>query len=189
MVSLALFAIIVAIAIGGFVQALRATQETQLLLAANSNASLALEQIARDIRTGTDFCNGSPCPPANDAAAVSEYQQNTLPSRIAFQNADGETIFYDALTNPGRITEGSCTASRSNYACAADASHSDPITGDNVRVNSLLFFRHGELAGDGYPARVTILLDVSPSSSDPAVAGSHINLETTVSARNISASD
>src|SRR3989338_8148216 len=55
LVAVGLFSVVVAIAVGGFARALRTQRQTQLLLAANSNASEVLESIAREIRTGVAF--------------------------------------------------------------------------------------------------------------------------------------
>ena len=53
MVAVSLFAIIVGIAVGGFANALHTQHEVTLLLAVQSNATLAFEQMAREIRMDT----------------------------------------------------------------------------------------------------------------------------------------
>jgi len=62
LISLSIFAIFIAIAIGGFVQSI-ANQRILLKLAeATDNASLTLEQVTREVRVGTAFVtngNGS----------------------------------------------------------------------------------------------------------------------------------
>ncbi|MBI3046374.1 MAG: prepilin-type N-terminal cleavage/methylation domain-containing protein [Candidatus Harrisonbacteria bacterium] len=55
LVAITLFSVIVAIATGTFIQALRTQRGAAGLIAANSNASLAIEQISREIRTGRAF--------------------------------------------------------------------------------------------------------------------------------------
>lgn len=55
LISVSLFAIAIAISAGGFVRALRTQRQLIALISANSSASLAIEQMARAIRTGYDF--------------------------------------------------------------------------------------------------------------------------------------
>ncbi|MBI2075117.1 MAG: prepilin-type N-terminal cleavage/methylation domain-containing protein, partial [Candidatus Harrisonbacteria bacterium] len=55
LVAVGLFLIVLAIASGAFVQALRSQRATLRLMAANDAASSALEQMTREIRVGDDF--------------------------------------------------------------------------------------------------------------------------------------
>ena len=57
LVAMALFSILMAIAAGGFVRALRSEREVSAMMAAESNVKLALEQMAREMRTGYLFCH------------------------------------------------------------------------------------------------------------------------------------
>lgn len=54
-VAMGVFLILLSIATGSFIQILRTQRATVSLLAANANASLAMEQISREIRTGGVF--------------------------------------------------------------------------------------------------------------------------------------
>lgn len=59
LVAVSLFSIAIAISAGGFVRALRTQRQVIALISANSSASLAIEQMARAIRTGFNFeCAG-----------------------------------------------------------------------------------------------------------------------------------
>lgn len=55
LIAVSIFAIAVAISMGGFVRALRTQRQIIALISANSSASLAIEQMARAIRTGRAF--------------------------------------------------------------------------------------------------------------------------------------
>jgi prepilin-type N-terminal cleavage/methylation domain-containing protein len=57
LVTVGLFAIIVTIAVGAFVNAERTERQVSSLIAAQSNVSLAVEQMSRNIRTGYLFCH------------------------------------------------------------------------------------------------------------------------------------
>lgn len=55
LVAVTLFTVVVSIATGTFIQSLRTQRATVALIAANSNAGLAIEQMSREIRTGKGF--------------------------------------------------------------------------------------------------------------------------------------
>lgn len=55
LLALSIFSIFITIAIGGFIQALGNQKLTLLLMEGNDTVSLAIEQISREVRTGTDF--------------------------------------------------------------------------------------------------------------------------------------
>ena len=55
MVAMSLFLIVLAVATGTFVETIQAQRTITSLMAANDNATQAIEQIAREIRTGAGF--------------------------------------------------------------------------------------------------------------------------------------
>lgn len=55
LVAIAVFSVIVSIAVGGFISGLRTNRQALSLIAAVSNSASVLEQIARDLRTGYNF--------------------------------------------------------------------------------------------------------------------------------------
>src|SRR3989338_8334624 len=60
LVAMGLFLVVVILASGTFIKALRIERQAMDLMAMNDSASLALEQMAREIRTGTDFVSFNP---------------------------------------------------------------------------------------------------------------------------------
>ncbi len=60
LIAVGLFLIVLSIISGAFIEALRTERATLRLMAANDTASFALEQMARDIRVGTDFSLAGP---------------------------------------------------------------------------------------------------------------------------------
>jgi len=74
MVAVGLFLIVVGIASAVFVQSLRTQRQVVALMTANDNASLTLEQIIREIRTGLSFSASG--------------------SRLDFVNVRGEAVSY-----------------------------------------------------------------------------------------------
>jgi len=75
LVAMAVFSIVVAIATGGFIRALRTQRQLVAFASANSNVSLVLEQMAREIRVGREFS-----------------QQDR--ERISFVNGRGDLVTY-----------------------------------------------------------------------------------------------
>ena len=153
-VAIGVFSTIVSIAIGGLVSALRTQRQTVALIAANSNASLTMEQMAREIRTGYDFCvNGQQC---------------IGTSELSFRNAAGDVVTYRLNDALGAIERGIS----GNFS---------PLTAENVSIRYLRFVLSGNDSHDGLSPRITISMGVS--SKELGVAGSVVNIQTTVSAR------
>ena len=81
MVAMSLFVIVVGITSGVFVRSLRTQRQVVALMAANDNASQTLEQMTREIRTGTAFTASG--------------------SRLSFTNSSDEPIAYNFVS--GRL--------------------------------------------------------------------------------------
>ncbi len=156
-VAVGLFLAIVSIAVGGFIQSLGAQRQIAGLIAAENGISLALEQMAREIRTGYNFChdaNGNPlCSGSNE---------------FIFTNAAGETIAY-------RLSDVSIER--------GVAGTFQQITGGNVVVKDMSFLLRGNQSGDGWPPRITVSLGVS--SKERGASATVLRIETTVSARTL----
>jgi type II secretory pathway pseudopilin PulG len=154
LIAIASFIIIVSIIIGGFSGALHSQRQAIALLNANYNSSLVLEQMAREIRMGTNFC-------VNQTTPCSE-------SQLVFTNAYGQKVVY-RLNNSGieKSIDGGTSFKK--------------ITADDVVVDYLKFILSGQNFGDGKQTRITILLGIK--SKESGVSGSVINLQTTISPR------
>lgn len=171
-VAIALFSVVVSIAAGGFVTALRSQRQVAALIAADNNVSLVLEQMARELRTGYNVCRpGENCfkPSATNCPALSPVTVNELD----FYNADSQGVIYRLN---GDVIERAEQDANGNFVFS-------PLTGNNVSVKYLNFTLSGNLSGDCWPPRVTISLGLS--SKDSSVAGDIINIQTTISARQL----
>ncbi len=135
MVAMTLFLVLIGIAIGGFINALRTQRAIVELMAANDNASLTMEQIAREIRTGYHFVK------------VSD-------SEFGFTNAYNVTVFY-------RLNEGAIERGAQDIFLQTKYKK---ITADNLRVIGFGVNLLGGDAGDGYPPRITISLSITGKS-------------------------
>ncbi len=170
LVAIALFSILVAIAVGGFVRALHTQRQVASLIGAQSNIAIALEQMSREIRTATDICpisgGTSPCTCSSvDPAADVETCQT-----LAFTNANGQAIVYALQSGTlAKSVDGGTTF--------------NPLTTSDVGLSYFETTIFGAVAGDHWPARVTLVLGITPT--DPALKNNILNLQTTVSARQI----
>lgn len=160
LISLVLFTAATAIAIGGFVRALRAQREASSIIAAQSDAGAALEQMAREIRTGTSFC--TPASACGSVCTAGSEPWNC--SALEFTNVEGLPVTY---------------AATSSYI----GKDGMAITGQDAVIKYLRFIIFGTAPGGPWNPRITILLGVTPNSTDPAIRDSIIPLQTTVSAR------
>lgn len=153
LVAITLFSIAISVAVGGFVRALRTQRQLIGLISANSNASLAMEEMAREIRTANNFqCVGglSPC------------------EELTFRNAVGESVAY-------RISRDD---SGNDYIERGAGNSFERMTAENVRVGSLLFHLFND---SRFPPRISITLEVGAVS--PELLGNLTRMQTTVSSR------
>lgn len=185
LVTVTLFAIIITIAVGSFTNAERTERQVSSLISAQSNVSLALEQMSREIRTGYLFCHdpGS----ATYSSRCDDAANATLPTCVVENPASSTPVwecpsldFYDAGGNEVNYSWDGSALTESINGGAPQA-----VTGNTVSVRSLQFILSGQTEGDHWPPRITVSLGIAASSTDPAVMNDVFNLETTVSARTI----
>jgi len=85
LVAMTIFVIIVSLATGSFIVAMRSQRAMVNLMAVTDNASLAIEQMAREIRTGYEFCVGA--------------NANCAEQQLVFTNYLGEQVIYRLDSN------------------------------------------------------------------------------------------
>ena len=131
LVAMGLFVILIGIATGGFIRALRTQRLIVALMAANDNVNLTLEQMAREIRTGYNF------------SKISD-------TELQFVNANNIVVFY-------RLNEGAIERGTEDVFLQRTYRK---ITADNVKIIGFNINLLGNNPGDGYPPRITISLSV-----------------------------
>jgi prepilin-type N-terminal cleavage/methylation domain-containing protein len=114
LVAVSLFSIAISIAAGGFVRALQTQRQLIALISANSSASLAIEQMAREIRTGRNF----------DCVGVAG-----ICDELVFTNSSGADVAY--LLEDGALRRESGGSSR-------------PLTPSNTEIRHLSFLLLGD---------------------------------------------
>lgn len=164
LVAMTIFLIVIAVVSSVFIKSLRTQKNITALIAANDNASLTLEQMTREIRTGRNFCGGDFCP------SVSE---------IFFTNAHNEKVTYKLENDTiKRQAVDPLTGSGEFYA----------VTAKNIKVGRLIFNVDGSSLTDSQPTRVTIILGIKIRLAGASAETSVTNLQTTVTARNFNKS-
>lgn len=189
LVTVGLFTIIITIAVGGFTNAIRTQRQVSSLISTESNVSLALEQMTREIRTGYLFCHDPGATSTDTYSSRCDDSDTSDPAgaTCTVNDASGAPVwtcpsldFYDAEGNHVTYSWAGGTLTESVNAGAPQS-----VTGNTVSVKYLQFRLFGQTEGDHWPPRVTVSLGVAPSSTDAAVANDVFDLETTVSARTI----
>ena len=84
LVAMGLFLTVVVLASGTFIRVLRTERQTIDLIAINDNANIALEQMAREIRTGSDFSSSNS-------------------ENLSFMSAAGKQVIYRFNADLGTI--------------------------------------------------------------------------------------
>lgn len=137
-IATALFITVIGVVSSLFAQALKTQRIAQGLMAVNSNVGFAIEQLAREVRTGFNFC------PAGGPAVCT-------PEKFIFTNAHNEQVTY--ALSAGRLVR-----------AVGDASF-EPITGDEVKIDQINFLVTGERRDDGLQPLLTI--SVAVQSANP----------------------
>jgi len=163
-VAMSVFIIAITIAVGAFVRALRTQRMVNSLLSVNSNASLVIEQMAREIRTGYNFS-------LNNVAQgnCSGGQEEEL----EFTNSRANSVFYRK--------EGVAIARKECAGSDCSGKIFQPLTASNIKVDRLCFANTGNLNNKKDPWRITLFMTLG--SSEPKLAGQTLNFQTTVAAR------
>jgi len=176
LVSMGVFVVLLGIIVTIFINSLRSQQAMVALMATNDNASLTLEQMSRELRTGTKFfIPTGPTPPLPCDSAFIPPAVPDFGDTLAFCNANNKNVIYRFNTVPGATFQ---TIER-----RVDPNPFTPITGANVRVTNLRFeLVHLGLSGI-WPPRLTITLEVG--SKHPRLQEVKTRIQTTISARNI----
>ena len=135
LIAVSLFSIAVAISVDGFVRALRTQRQLIALISANSSASLAIEQMARAIRTGYDFS----CPEVGGTC-----------DELKFTSAMGDRVTY--------LREDDALKIQVNEADPQSLIPAD------AQIRYLSFMFMDERSRSNYPPRITINMGVTAKS-------------------------
>jgi len=169
LISITVFSIIVVIAVGSFVNVLRTQRQVAALSAAESNLGVVMEGMAREIRTGYLFCTDADGVTLDSACGCAVFGSEKVCSALKFIDAEGDNVEYSL--NASSVLEKSVNGT------------AQEVTGNDVKIqyfNAILF---GNSPTDHWNPRVTLTVGIHPN--DASLLGNVLNLETTVSARQI----
>ncbi len=166
LIATAIFAVIMVMAVGSLLSIIDANREAQAKKTVVNNLHFALENMTRNIRTGSRFhCDatgvaaGQPLSPRDCA--------NAPATSVAFVAKGGELIVYQYVAATETIER------------AIEGGDSVPITAPEVKVKQLRFFVAGA-EGAGQPR---ILIVLNGSVQGRARTPSDFTVETLVSQR------
>lgn len=166
LVAASIFLLLTSIAVGAFVQALKSQRALVALMSLSSNAGTALEQIARELRTGYGFCA--------DRASVTD--SCTIDSdHIEFVNYAGVSTTFALVSDGGRGY-----LARNGY----------PLTSQDIDVTAARFLVSQELfpqipnvqtESACAPWKITIAFTARPTNA--FLGGRSFPMQTTVTSR------
>ncbi len=178
LVSVAIFAIVMTIALGALLAMSESDRKAQTLKSVVNNLNFSLDTLTRTVRTGTNYhcdalagtitsprdCDGQLLPPA---------------SSLAFLASNGATTIFYCL---GTITPSiACDPAGTVILRSVGGLPLTPITSAEVAITSLQFYVKGAPLGDSIQPKVTMLL-----SGKVVVNGTQnslFNLQTSVTQR------
>ena len=138
LVAMALFSTIVVIAVGSFINVLQTQRQVAALSAAESNLGIVMEEMAREMRTGSLFCiksNGttdSNCSSESLSCNLS-LTEETCPN-VTFTHSDGNRIKYSLNSESGFLEKTIGTGNPQN------------ITGGDVKIKYLSFYLYQDVS-------------------------------------------
>jgi prepilin-type N-terminal cleavage/methylation domain-containing protein len=157
MVAISVFSVAVTLATGAFVRAIKTQRILTHLMSVNSNSSLVIEQLAREMRTGYNFSLARANSPDCDDLITFTRSSNGVQVSYRWSGVQSHSIEKSTGENGSFVS----------------------ITASNVSVNRLCFIKNQLLPED--PWRITILATLGPT--DVQVAKNVFNLQTTISSR------
>ena len=181
LVSIALFSVVMVVALGALLALSSATRRAESLNTAVNNLGAAIDSMTRAIRTGTNYhcgTSGNPNTPQDCTASPGSY--------ISFIAADGTQVAYcldGTVIKRQTIPPGSGTT----LSAACSSSNFIPITAPEVTIASLAFYVVGSCpasagsCSDTFQPKVTVL--VSGTIPVSAKLTTEFHLQTSVAQR------
>jgi prepilin-type N-terminal cleavage/methylation domain-containing protein len=165
-VSVAIFVIVMTIAIGAVLSAVDANRKAQSISVVINNLNLAVESMVRDLRTGKNYATVSGCE-STDAC-------------ISFEDRLGRTVEY-SLIEPS-LENGYI---EKNVTSVANAYDEGRITSDEILIEKAEFKLEGESTSDG-PERILVRLK---GYAGTGKTRSEFNIQTVVTSRTLDIND
>jgi prepilin-type N-terminal cleavage/methylation domain-containing protein len=169
LVSVAIFSIVMVMALGALLSLSEANRRAELLSTATSNFNSSLDSMSRSIRTGSVYhCGTGTLTITADCAANGSTQ-------FAFLSSAGQTTVYKLGTT--ECANGTGCILRSQDGGTSYMS----ITSPDINVTALTFYVVGSTSGDSVQPKVVML--ASGSTSVKAGEQTQFNVQTSITQR------
>lgn len=180
LVSLALFSIVVVVALGAILTISDANRRVQKNRAVMDNINLAMDSMSRNIRLGRNyFCaDASPTLPIYGSAITNSQSCPNGGTYLAFEDQYGST----SNNNDQGVYYFDSTQKKIMYYAYDSGGIPAPLTSNELEITSLKFYVTGTTAGQ--QPKVTIVLS-GVTALGKGLKPVEINLQTTVSQREL----
>lgn len=170
LVSMGVFAVVLTVVIAVFVSASRSQRLLTEFMSINNNVGFALEQMAREIRTGFEFVGGSSCANSLEFKILEEWDAKP---KVSYSLAGGVISRTGPEGGSGELTASNVEISNLCFRVLQDQSSdnkgAEPDESGVVRSCN--------------PWRVVISMKVEPKNSEAKTKISPVYVQTTVSSR------
>ena len=171
MVSVAIFAVVMVMALGALLALSTADRKAESLKAAINNLNFALDAMSRSIRSGVNYhCDASALPitATRDCAAGASSFSFLSASGII---GSGDSPYLNAQIVFCRGSGTTCDPAGTSLLFSSNGGAFAPITAPEVVITKLLFYVVGSTLGGGVQPKVNITLSgyvqVSPTQQTP----------------------
>lgn len=169
MVSVAIFSVVMLIAVGALFSIMDANRKSQALKSSINNLAFALENMSRQIRSGSNYHCGVgaltaaiDCPAGGTQIAFEKYGGSS-------SNADDQVVYRHAGTRIERSVDGGAT-----YL---------PITSPEVIVEDLTFYVVGALPEDFPKLQPKVVMTLRGYAGDTERTRTEVKLQTMITSR------
>ena len=176
MVAFAIFAVIMVVAVGSLLSLIKANYKAQTTKTVVNNLHFALENMSRNIRTGTGYhCGG-----AGDLTTARDCT-STAENQFVFRSRDGSYVMY-------RLQSGAILRSKStDIGVLTSSANFIPITAPEVQVDTLSFYVDGadraNEPGNGNKEQPRVFILVKGSMLGKNKVPTRFDIQTLVSQR------
>jgi prepilin-type N-terminal cleavage/methylation domain-containing protein len=172
MVAIALFTVVMTISVGALLSLVNANKKAQALKSVMNNLNFALENMSRNMRTGTTYHCGTTVSVPSNASSPNDCSNGgvllALEGRFGNPNTPADQIIYRFIS--GRIEKSS-----------NGGATFIPITASEVSINDMKFYVTGTTPGDTIHPR--IIMVIRGSAGNKASTQTSFSIQTSVSQR------
>ena len=175
-VAIALFAVVMLVAVGALLSLTGANRKAQALQSVMNNLNISLDGMVRNVRMGTNYHCGSGSFQGNGSDDCATGTNTTFSFKPNPLVSAGSSLWTYSLGCTGTITAGVCS-SGGYIQRAKDAGTPEQITAPEVSVDSMNFYVVGSQPGDGnylQPKVIMVLKGTAGAGSGKTKTTFHI---------------